>query len=102
MPSLEADSYGVPGVAAVGQLLAKLLAHAETLKPTSSIEPPLEKSDFDDLSGPLSQALASTNPSSGAEENVDTNKGRRFAIIETAARETFSRLIVSLDGHDTI
>lgn len=91
MPSLDFQNHDVPGVAAVAGLLDDLLRHAETVKPTASIEPALARSDFVDLSTRLAQALAPAD----TDGNGDLNKGRRFAIIETVARDKFSNLIVS-------
>jgi hypothetical protein len=92
MPSATTDSHGVSGVDAAGIFLDGLLERAESVKQTASIEPPLEKSDFDDLRRQLSDALGYELP---AEEPVDTKKVQRFAVIETAVRDTFKSLIVS-------
>ncbi|EAQ88945.1 hypothetical protein CHGG_05564 [Chaetomium globosum CBS 148.51] len=89
MPSA-IDSHGVSGVAAAGAFLDNLLARAEIVKQTASIEPPLEKSDFDDVRRQLSDAL---NYEFVADEPVDAKKIQRFAVIETAARDTFKSLI---------
>jgi THO complex subunit 1 len=94
MPLLEVQSHGIPSVAVFGEFLLELLNQAETLKPAGSIEPALEKSDFEHLQTRLSQALSGVGPAD-AEKPGDTKKGNRFAIIETAARDTFSNLIVS-------
>jgi THO complex subunit 1 len=92
MPSATIDSHGVSGVAAAGAFLDNLLARAEIVKQTASIEPPLEKSDFDDVRRQLSDAL---NYEFVADEPVDAKRLQRFAVIETAARDTFKSLIVS-------
>jgi THO complex subunit 1 len=94
MPSLEVETHTVPGVAAVGGFLGKLLSHAETVKPSSTIEPALEKADFDDLQNRLSAILPATDLTPG-EESADQKKAHRFAIIETAVRDLFSNLVVS-------
>jgi hypothetical protein len=92
MPSATNDSHGVLGVDAAGTFLDGLLERADSVKQTASIEPPLEKSDFDDLRRQLSDALGYELP---AEEPIDTKKVQRFAVIETAVRDTFKTLIVS-------
>lgn len=92
MPSATIDSHGVSGVAAAAAFLDNLLARAEIVKQTASIEPPLEKSDFDDVRRQLSDAL---NYEFVADEPVDAKRLQRFAVIETAARDTFKSLIVS-------
>jgi THO complex subunit 1 len=91
MPSATIDSHGVAGVAAAAAFLDQLLERAESIKKTASIEPPLEKSNFDDLRRQLNDALGYDT----AEEAVDTKKIQRFAVIETAVRDTFKSLIVS-------
>lgn len=88
----------ISGVSAVHTLLEELLQHVETIKQTASIEPALAKSDFDDLSGRLARALASAASSGDINENGDLTKARRFAIVETVARDKFSNLIVSGGG----
>jgi THO complex subunit 1 len=95
MPSLEVENYGVAGVATVDSLLSELLLKADTLKPTASIDPALEKADFEDLPARLARALAPAEEAEELDDNGDSNKARRFAIIETAARDKFSKLIVS-------
>lgn len=95
MPSLEIQSPVVPGVSAVDSLLEELLQHAEIVKQTASIEPALATSDFEDLPARLIQALAPTGSPEDTDENGDISKARRFAIIETVARDKFSNLIVS-------
>jgi THO complex subunit 1 len=92
MPSATIDSHGIPGVAAAASFLDKLLERAESIKKTPSIEPPLEKSNFDDLRRQLNDALGYDFTD---EEAVDTKKIQRFAVIETAVRDTFKSLIVS-------
>lgn len=92
MPSATIDSHGVSGVAAAGTVLDTLLARADSVKQTPSIEPALEKSAFDDLRRLLSDALGSDL---SAEEPADAKKIQRFAVIETAVRDKFKSLIVS-------
>ena len=86
------DSHGVLGVAAARTFLDSLLARADSVKHTAAIEPPLEKPAFDDLRRQLSDALGCDL---SAEEPADANKIQRFAVIETAVRDTFKSLIVS-------
>ncbi len=79
MPSLEVDSHGVEAVATLGSFLTELLARAESLKTTTSIEPALDKSDFDDPSGRLKELYPSVEPA------------QRWAPIETVARDLFQQ-----------
>jgi THO complex subunit 1 len=91
MPSATLDSHGILAVAAAASFLDTLLARAESVKQKASIDPPLEKSDFDDLRRQLSDTL-------GYEVTTDEPadaKTQRFAVIETAVRDTFISLIVS-------
>ncbi|KAK3692137.1 THO complex subunit 1 transcription elongation factor-domain-containing protein [Podospora appendiculata] len=86
MPSamMAEESHGIAAVAAFGAFLDTLLAHAETVKPTAFIEPPLDKSDFDDLQHQLDDVLGS-----------DLDQVQRFAVIETAVRDIFGNLIAT-------
>lgn len=92
MPAAIVDDHGISGVAAAGAFLNNLLARAESVKKTTSIEPPLEKSDLGDLEQQLSDALGYE---ATADESADPKKIQRFALIETAARDIFKNLIVS-------
>ncbi|KAK4124004.1 hypothetical protein N657DRAFT_645619 [Parathielavia appendiculata] len=92
MPSATIDSHGIPGVAAAARFLDELLERAESVKRTASIEPPLDKSHFDDLRRQLNDALGCDFT---AEESVDARKLQRFAVIETAVRDTFKSLIAT-------
>ncbi|AEO69581.1 9488df5f-fb33-4ec4-854b-57beee312a39 [Thermothielavioides terrestris] len=92
MPSATIDSHGVSGVAAAAAFLDTLLERAESVKRTASIEPPLEKSDFDDLRQQLSDALGYELP---PDESADSKRTQRFAVIETAVRDTFESLIAT-------
>ncbi|KAB5557975.1 THO complex subunit 1 transcription elongation factor-domain-containing protein [Coniochaeta sp. 2T2.1] len=104
MPSLEMDGTVIPGLSAVDNLLDELLQHAETVKQTASIEPPLSQSDFSDLPARLNKALAPTGLPKDPPEKDDPVKSRRFAIIETVARDKFSNLIAttSIDSPDFV
>jgi hypothetical protein len=92
MPSATVESHGIATVAAFGSFLDDLLAQASAVKTTSSVDPPLNKSDFEDLQGRLNEVLSSKQ--SPSESNADAKRTQRFAIIETAVRDTFGNLIV--------
>ncbi|KAF4485684.1 nuclear matrix p84 [Fusarium agapanthi] len=104
MAAQEIDNPAVPAIAAFTTLLEEFLSQAETAKPTSAIEPALRKSDFDDLSGRVSRTAddVSSPAAEGAASTID--KGRQFAIIETAARNIFSELIATttIDSPDYV
>ncbi|KAK0711543.1 THO complex subunit 1 transcription elongation factor-domain-containing protein [Lasiosphaeris hirsuta] len=98
MPSATMDSHGINAVAAFGGFLEDLLSRAESVKRTASIEPPLDKSDFADLQGQLAKVLSSAL--SPVEDTADARKTQRFAVIETAVRDTFSNLIATISIDD--
>ncbi|KAK4200562.1 THO complex subunit 1 transcription elongation factor-domain-containing protein [Triangularia verruculosa] len=89
MPATIIDSHGIPAVAKAGAFLQQLLEHAETVKRTSSIEPPLTESHFDDLRGRMN----SVYDEEPATDDSSDAKAARFAIIETAVRDTFKYLV---------
>lgn len=82
MPSAITEAHGVPQVTAVGDLLNESLDHARNIKPTSSIEPALNKADFESLLTRLAPVF------------TVSDRARQYAVIETAARDIFSNLIV--------
>ncbi|KAH7475851.1 hypothetical protein FOMA001_g11088 [Fusarium oxysporum f. sp. matthiolae] len=104
MAAQEIDNPAAPAITAFTTLLEEFLSQAETAKPTSAIEPALRKSDFDDLSGRVSRTAddVSSPAAEGAASTID--KGRQFAIIETAARNIFSQLIATttIDSPDYV
>ncbi|POR37139.1 THO complex subunit 1 [Tolypocladium paradoxum] len=97
MPALDVENPGVPAVASVEKLLEDLLDEASLAKQTSTVEPALNASDFKDLSNRISASLSSDAVS--REDRVTTPqeaaKSRQFAIIETAARDLFDKLIAA-------
>lgn len=95
MPSLEAHEDGVPAVASFQTLLWDLLARAELVKPATKLTPALNKADFEDLLGRLGSIFQAVE-SKGPGGSDDLKKNRQFAIVETAVRDVFGRLIVSL------
>lgn len=89
MPLLDIDSHGIQAVADVGQLLGDLLRHAGDVKPTTTIEPPLERSDFGDLQSRLSEVFPKSNANT-----AQPTRSHQWAVLETAVRDTFGRLLV--------
>lgn len=96
MPALDIENPGVPAVSAFGELLNELLNEASAAKETTTIEPALSKSDFANIFDRVSSSLARANIA-GTESNApqDSLRSRQFAVVETAARDSFSKLIVS-------
>ncbi|KAI1816071.1 THO complex subunit 1 transcription elongation factor-domain-containing protein [Poronia punctata] len=94
MPSVTATEDEVPQVLAVTGVLEDALSHAQTIKPASTIEPPLTKSHFNDFINRLSNIF-----STGAPDHVpqarDLDKVRLYAAVETAARRIFSSIIAT-------
>ncbi|RCI13739.1 hypothetical protein L249_7948 [Ophiocordyceps polyrhachis-furcata BCC 54312] len=86
---LFAFSNGGRGCVGKQDLLRQLLDEAPQ---TSSIEPALNQSDFENLFGRVAESLASDGDASRSREAAKTHQ---FAIIETAARDVFDRLIAS-------
>lgn len=95
MPALDMDNPGVPAVATSVSLLEELLGQAEKVKQASTIEPALNKSDFDDIPGRVSQVAAILTQTEHGEATSSQIKARQYAMIETASREILSNLIVS-------
>ncbi|KAJ4162478.1 hypothetical protein NW754_013906 [Fusarium falciforme] len=62
MAVLCADNPAAPAVAAFDALLGGFLQRRRRVKEVSTIEPALNKSDFDDLSGRVSSDSGSTSP----------------------------------------
>ncbi|KAK3374880.1 THO complex subunit 1 transcription elongation factor-domain-containing protein [Podospora didyma] len=84
MPSAIAESESIAAVTAFGNFLEQLLARAESVKRTSSFEPPLDESHFGNLQQQLGRLLG-----------PDVHS-RHFAVIETAVRDTFGNLIATI------
>jgi len=96
MSKVASASDGIKAVvASFGAFLQDTLARAESVKPTSAIEPALDKSDFPELQAQLSQALGPELIQT--DDSTDPKKFQRFAVIETAVRDTFGDLIVSFN-----
>ncbi|KAJ4264774.1 hypothetical protein NW762_005017 [Fusarium torreyae] len=104
MAAQDTDNPAAPAIAAFEALLEEFLSQAETAKQTSTIEPALSKSDFEDLSGRVSKTAAEVSGPTGEGANTANDKGRQFAIIETAARDIFSHLIATttIDSPDYV
>ena len=83
----------VPQVAAMTNLLKDALAHAQTIKPAATIEPPLTMSNFEVFIARLPTVFPSLAPNSAL--GKDSEKVRLYAAVETAARRIFSSMVVS-------
>jgi len=96
MPTATPSEDDVPQMSAMTELLEKVLIHAQTIKPASTIEPPLTKSHFNDFIDRLSR-IASSSVTDHTQQSRDSDKVRLYAAVETAARKIFSSVIVSRD-----
>lgn len=81
--------YGVQGVVVFGELLEDMLRRAEEAKRTNTIEPPLNKPDFAEILKRLESIFFSSA------DSIESKK-RSHAVIETAIREKFNDLLVSI------
>lgn len=93
----DTDNPAAPAISAFTILLDDLLSQAERSKQSATIEPALRKSDFDDLSGRITTTAAEVASPADESAKPANDKGQQFAIIETAARNIFSHLIVRLE-----
>jgi THO complex subunit 1 len=75
--------HGVQAVEDFGQLLEEMLRVASAIKRTSTIEPPLNKSDFAELFERVPSVLPASSPESSKH------------VIDAAARDAFNNLLVS-------
>lgn len=102
MPALDVQNPGVSVVASFGSLLHQFLEEAAVVKPTSTIEPTLKKSNFKDISNRISACVSSdtTTEKDGQDSSPqELAKAKQFAVIETAARDLFDTLIVGDKSH---
>ncbi|KAK3989470.1 THO complex subunit 1 transcription elongation factor-domain-containing protein [Cladorrhinum sp. PSN332] len=100
MPATIIDNHGIKAVARAGAFLEDLLRVADSVKQTSSLEPPLIESDFENIEEQFNAIYDSELTSNDAAEA----RIQRFAIIETAVRETFKNLVAAtvIDSPDFV
>ncbi|KAI0447981.1 THO complex subunit 1 transcription elongation factor-domain-containing protein [Xylaria telfairii] len=84
----------VPQVSAMADLVEGALAHAQTLKPAATIEPPLTKSHFEPFIARLLAIFPGPAPGPAA-QGRDADKTKLYAAVETAARKIFSSMVAS-------
>ncbi|XXH05182.1 hypothetical protein Hte_011607 [Hypoxylon texense] len=92
MPSADNTDLDIPQVDAFEALLKDALTHAQSIKTTASIEPPLTKADFDESLAQLPTIFPCASPSYTS-NNLGAEKSRQYAVVETAARNVFSGLV---------
>ncbi|KAG6039979.1 hypothetical protein E4U41_001771 [Claviceps citrina] len=103
MPALAIENPGVPLVASFNSLLDELLTEAAELKPAPTIEPALRMTNFNNVAGRITSCLLShgasdtdgTTDLDQSNGSRDAAKFRKFALIETAARDLFGQLIAT-------
>ncbi|KAI8964094.1 THO complex subunit 1 transcription elongation factor-domain-containing protein [Daldinia sp. FL1419] len=103
MPSAQHLDYEVPQVDAFATLLKDALIHAQSVKPVTTIEPPLTKVDFENLLTQLPTIFPCASPDY-VSENIASEKARQYAVVETAARNVFSSLVAgtSIDSPEFV
>ncbi|KAI0180107.1 THO complex subunit 1 transcription elongation factor-domain-containing protein [Hypoxylon sp. FL1284] len=92
MPSADHVDHEVPQVDAFTALLKNALSHAQSVKPTASIEPPLTRVDFEQLLAQLPTIFPCASPDYTS-DSLAAEKARQYAVVETAARNVFSGLV---------
>ncbi|KAI0010273.1 THO complex subunit 1 transcription elongation factor-domain-containing protein [Xylariaceae sp. FL0662B] len=103
MPSAKSSGHQVSQVTAFSELLRESLDHARTIKPTASIEPPLNKADFEDLLARLPTVFPCASQDY-VSETLGSEKARQYAVAETAARDVFISLVsgTSIDSPEFV
>ncbi|OTB20424.1 hypothetical protein K445DRAFT_312884 [Daldinia sp. EC12] len=103
MPSAKHLDYEVPQVNAFEALLREALVHAQSVKPLTTIEPPLTKTDFEHFLAQLPTIFPCAHPDY-VSENLASEKARQYAVVETAARNVFSSLVAgtSIDSPEFV
>lgn len=81
--------HGVQGVDEFKNLLGEMLERAYVVKESSTVEPPVTKSDLGDLFKRVEAEFFSST-------TTPELRKRKHAVIETAVRETFNSILVSL------
>ncbi|KAH6687479.1 guanylate kinase [Plectosphaerella plurivora] len=99
MPAATTSDYNhVPSVVSFSSLLDELLARAANAKPSATIEPALQPSDFGNFRESIAAIFSAgdeTSGDSGATATPNSPKTKQFAAIETATRNLFCSLIAS-------
>jgi THO complex subunit 1 len=95
MPSFDNYVSDVPQVVAFERALREALEHAQKVKPTPSIEPPLSNAD---AAGLISQlpAIFSTQSSSDEAAPADADNALQFLAIETVVRSRLDTLLATV------
>ncbi|KAI2630831.1 THO complex subunit 1 transcription elongation factor-domain-containing protein [Hypoxylon sp. NC1633] len=103
MPSAKNPDHEVPQVDAFAALLKDVLDHAQFVKPTASIEPPLTKLDLDGFLSRLPTIFPCASPDY-ISDNLGAERTRQCAIVETAARNVFGSLVAktSIDSPEFV
>ncbi|KAH9906171.1 THO complex subunit 1 transcription elongation factor-domain-containing protein [Xylariomycetidae sp. FL2044] len=103
MPSATNPDYEVPQVDAVVNLLKDCLEYASTVKTSTTVDPPLAKSHFEDFLARL-QDIFSRPSSNSVPENANVDRVRQYAVVETASRNVFSNIIArtSIDSPEFV
>lgn len=104
MPALDLRNAVVTTILEVKTLLEDLLVESEVVKPidtegkaSSNIEPPLKKTDFNDIPGRVGHASSggAAHPTTDDDSAKEDVKGHQFSVVEIAARDIFGELVSS-------
>jgi THO complex subunit 1 len=85
--------YEVHGVDEFNKHLQQMLQSAELVKKSTTVEPPVTRSDLDDLFQRVEKEFFSS-------ATTPELRKRKHAVVETAVRETFNSILVSLPSHE--
>lgn len=94
----ESRGLGIPKATAFSEALQAALAHAQRIKPSTSIEPALTKADFEDFLTQLPAIFPAESPDAAQTPDgkaVDNRKQRQLTIIEVVVREQFNALVTT-------
>ncbi|KAG9235274.1 THO complex subunit 1 transcription elongation factor-domain-containing protein [Amylocarpus encephaloides] len=82
------EGHGVQAVCDFDELLQEMLQKAREVKPTNTVEPPLNKPDLGDLFNRINTLFASL-------PTPEVKKRSQYAIIETAARDAYYHFLAN-------
>ena len=102
MPALDVVEETIPTVGRFKALLSQLLNEASVAKDTTTIEPALTANDFVNLSDRVLSTLSQPEGKQPKDGQDGSAAEAHKAVIETAARELFIKLIVRASLHQCI
>jgi THO complex subunit 1 len=88
MSTADSQLFEIPQLVAFGAALEEALQNARIVKPSTTIEPPLNRNEFSQLLARLPPIFAKE-----AGDGKDVDKPRQFQVIESVVRQRFDDLI---------